>query len=146
MGKRRKSRELTLQLLYQYEIRKEPAEQILKEFWEQRNKIHLDIRSFSESIFTETLEHLEKIDGVISELSRNWKITRLSLVDKNILRFAIYEICFRDDIPEKVTVDEAIEVAKRFSGEDSGGFINGILDSLLQNKDAYMEKLSATPP
>jgi N utilization substance protein B len=146
MGKRRKSRELTLQLLYQYEIRKEPPDQMLKEFWGIRKKIHPDIRSFSDSIFMETLEHLEKIDEVITELLLNWKLSRLSLVDKNILRFAICEICFRDDIPEKVTVDEAIEVAKRFGGEDSSGFINGILDRLLQDKETFMEKLSATPP
>ncbi len=146
MGKRRKSRELTLQLLYQYEIRKEPPEKLLKQFWEEKSKLNKDIRAFSEEIFMGTLEHVEKIDQVISELSLHWKLSRLSLVDKNILRFAIYEICFRDDIPPKVTVDEAIEVSRKYSGDDAGSFINGILDNLLKDKELYLEKISETPP
>jgi N utilization substance protein B len=145
MGKRRKSRELTLQLLYQYEIRKEPPEKLLKQFWEEKSKIHKDIRAFAEEIFRGTLEQAGNIDKVISELSRHWKLSRLSIVDKNILRFAIYEICFRDDIPPKVTVDEAIEISRRFSGDDAGSFINGILDNFLKDREKYLEKLSGIP-
>ncbi|MEK6776730.1 MAG: transcription antitermination factor NusB [bacterium] len=142
MGKRRKSRVLTLQLLYQYEIRKEPPRKLLREFWKERKGLDKDIRSFAESIFIGTVEQIEKIDELISELSLNWKLSRISMIDKNILRSAIYEICFREDIPQKVTVDEAIELAKQYSGDDAGSFINGILDSLLKDRERYMGKFS----
>ncbi len=142
MGKRRKSRALTLQLLYQYEIRKEPPRKLLRELWKEQKSLDKDIRSYTEAIFIGTVEQIEKIDELISELSLNWKLSRISLIDKNILRFAIYEICFRDDIPEKVAVDEAIELAKQYSGDDAGSFINGILDSLLKDRERYMEKYS----
>jgi len=142
MGKRRKSRALTLQLLYQYEIRKEPPRKLLKEFWKGQKSLDKDIRSFAESIFIGTVEQIEKIDLLISELSLHWKLSRISMVDKNILRLAIYEICFREDIPEKVTIDEAIELARQYSGDDAGSFINGILDKVLKEKERYMEKYS----
>jgi len=142
MGKRRKSRALTLQLLYQYEIRKEPPRELLKEFWKGQKSLDKDIRSFAESIFIGTVEQIEKIDLLISELSLHWKLSRISMVDKNILRLAIYEICFREDIPEKVTIDEAIELARQYSGDDAGSFINGILDKVLKEKERYMEKYS----
>jgi len=141
-AKRRKSRALTLQLLYQYEIRKEPPRELLKEFWKGQKSLDKDIRSFAESIFIGTVEQIEKIDLLISELSLHWKLSRISMVDKNILRLAIYEICFREDIPEKVTIDEAIELARQYSGDDAGSFINGILDKVLKEKERYMEKYS----
>ncbi|NOY53262.1 MAG: transcription antitermination factor NusB [Deltaproteobacteria bacterium] len=132
MGKRRKSRILVLQLLYQYEIRKEPAAELLTEFCGEHPKLHPDILDYAESIFKETLNHLKEIDGTIEELALHWKINRLSLVDKSILRIAVCEILFRDDIPDKVAVDEAIEMAKQYGGEDSGAFVNGLLDRLIR--------------
>jgi N utilization substance protein B len=132
-------------MLYQHEIRKEPPEQILQEFWEEHGRVHKDIRGYADRLYAGTVEHMANIDNVISELSHNWKISRLSIVDKCILRFAIYEIYFRDDVPVKAAINEAIEVAKRYSGDESGGFINGLLDTIANNKEFYLEKLSATP-
>lgn len=146
MGKRRKSRILALQLLYQYEIRKEPSAEILKEFFGERKKLHPDILDYAGSIFTETLHHLERIDGTIEELALHWKINRLALVDKCILRVAICEILFRDDIPDKVAVDEAIEVAKQYGGEDSGAFVNGLLDRLIRKQEADPREPTTTAP
>jgi N utilization substance protein B len=146
MGKRRKSRELALQLLYQYEMRKDPPEKLLDEFRAARKNLHKDIRAYAEALFTGTLAHLAELDEVISEHSLNWKLSRLSSIDRNILRFSLYEIFFREDIPEKVTMDEAIEISKRFSGEDAGGFINGILDSALKDRQRWQGKFSATLP
>jgi len=116
--------------------------ELLKEFWKGQKSLDKDIRSFAESIFIGTVEQIEKIDLLISELSLHWKLSRISMVDKNILRLAIYEICFREDIPEKVTIDEAIELARQYSGDDAGSFINGILDKVLKEKERYMEKYS----
>ena len=139
MGKRRTAREFALQLLYQHAVRGEDAEALLAEFWAARPKIHADIRAFTEDLVRGTLAHLPAIDAALADLCRNWRLERLSLVDKSILRFAAYEIGFREDVPEKVTVDEAVEVAKRFGGEDSGAFVNGILDALIRNRERYFE-------
>ncbi len=147
MGKRRRGRVLALQLLYQHEMRQEDVEVLLKEFRDFHRKLNEDIQTFTESVFLGTVNATERIDRVISELAENWKLSRLSVIDKNILRLAIYEISFRDDIPEKVSIDEAIELAKEYSGEDAGAFINGILDSVVNNKDAFREILfPAAPP
>jgi N utilization substance protein B len=146
MGKRRKSRILTLQLLYRYEIRKEAPDQLLAEFREEEKKLPKEILSYAEVLFTETLRHLERIDKIIETLTLHWKLSRLSFVDKCILRAAICEILYREDIPEKVAIDEAIEVAKKYGGEDSGAFVNGILDRLVQNKDEYLDRTSTTTP
>lgn len=145
MGKRRKSRMFTLQMLYQYEMREAGPDQIAQEFWADHAKVHKDIRDYANSIFSGTVEYIPNIDSIIAELSLNWKITRLSLVDKCILRFAIYEIYFSDDVPVKVAIDEAIEIAKRFSSDESSAFINGILDAVAQDQERYLKKLSAAP-
>ncbi len=146
MGKRRRGRVLALQLLYQYEMRQEAVEVLLKEFRDFHRKLNEDIQTFTESVFLGTVKEMEKIDRVISELAENWKLSRLSVIDKNILRLAIYEIAFRDDIPEKVSIDEAIELAKEYSGDDAGAFINGILDSVVNNKEAFREILFPASP
>ncbi len=146
MGKRRKSRILALQLLYQYEIRKDPSAELLEEFCGEHKKLNPDILDYAGSIFTETMNHLERIDGTIVKLALHWKINRLSLVDKCILRIAICEILFRNDIPEKVAIDEAIEVAKQYGGEDSGAFVNGLLDRLIRIQDTDPREPTTTAP
>jgi len=146
MGKRRKSRILALQLLYQHEIRKDPSAELLEEFCREHKKLHPDILDYAGSIFTEILHHLERIDGTIAELALHWKINRLSLVDKSILRIAICEILFRDDIPDKVAIDEAIELAKQYGGDDSGAFVNGLLDRLIRRREADPRQPTTTTP
>jgi len=146
MGKRRKSRILVLQLLYQYEIRKEPAAELLTEFLGGHPKLHPDILDYAGSVFTEALNHLEEIDGTIERLALHWKINRLSRVDKCILRIAICEILFRDDIPDKVAIDEAIEMAKQYGGEDSGAFVNGLLDRLIRKQESGPLETTGTTP
>jgi N utilization substance protein B len=128
-------------------MRQEAKEVLLKEFRDFHKKLNEDIQTFTESVFLGTVKEMGKIDRVISELAENWKLSRLSVIDKNILRLAIYEISFRDDIPENVSIDEAIELAKEYSGDDAGAFINGILDRVVNNKEAYREILfPASPP
>ncbi len=146
MGKRRKSRILALQLLYQYEIRKEPAAELLTGFRGEHPKLHPDILDYTGSIFMETLNHLKEIDGTIEKLALHWKMNRLALVDKSVLRIAVCEILFRDDIPDKVAVDEAIEMAKQYGGEDSGAFVNGLLDRLIRKPAAAPEGSTAPTP
>jgi N utilization substance protein B len=93
-------------------------------------KISFESLDFAEEIVKGVKEKREAIDGVITEKSKNWSIARMARVDLNILRMAIYELLFRTDIPRNVTINEAIEVAKKFGSEDSPGFVNGILDEI----------------
>ncbi len=126
--KRRKAREHALQILFQLDIRKEkPSAAVLKHFWAEYRPDE-EIRDFAEAIVKGTYKHLPKINGLIHQCAKNWSLDRMAVVDRNVLRMAIYEILYRIDIPTSVTINEAIEIAKKFGTEDSGAFVNGILD------------------
>lgn len=129
MGTRRQGREIALQLLYALDMN--PAEEFPSIPGEAEGaKISFESLDFAEEIVKGVKEKREAIDGVITEKSKNWSIARMARVDLNILRMAIYELLFRTDIPRNVTINEAIEVAKKFGSEDSPGFVNGILDEI----------------
>jgi N utilization substance protein B len=126
--KRRTARECALQLLFQYDFtHKIPDKRELAEFWSIRNEPE-DIRNFSEEIFFGTLRHIDEIDRVIGRIAEHWHLERMAAVDRNILRLATYELLYRPDIPVRVAINEAIEIAKKYSSEESPSFINGILD------------------
>ncbi len=131
MGDRRKSRELALQVLYSMDIAPHTCDQALRLFWgahcEEKN---LDVMSFTERLVRGTREKLDSLDTKIGECSTNWKVPRMSIVDRNILRLAAFELLYCEDIPSRVTLNEAIEIAKQFGTEESGAFINGILDRI----------------
>ena len=129
MGKRRRSREFALQVLYQLDVTKEDAAKILSQF---RNHFpqHEESNGFAELIVLGVLDHAREIDQLIERYSENWRLDRMSMIDRNILRMAIFELIYCEDIPPKVTLNEAIELGKRYGSEDSGSFINGILDRI----------------
>ncbi len=128
--KRRTARECALQLLFQYDFtQRVPDKKDLQDFWSIRMEPD-DIRSFAEEIFYGTLEHLNEIDRTISSVAENWSMERMAAVDRNILRLATYELLYRPDIPAPVSINEAIEIAKRYASQDSPSFINGILDRI----------------
>lgn len=133
MGSRRRARELALQMLYQHEVTGEAPEIIRGDFDDWRRAPE-GVRRFADELFDGTLEHLEEIDGKLSHQTANWRLDRLAAVDRNILRIAMYELLFKHDTPPAVVIDEAIEVAKRFGAEDSGRFVNGILDGFIKGK------------
>ena len=89
-----------------------------------------EIRDFTTTLVTGVMQHRDEIDAFIQECSTNWSLERIGLVERNILRFAIYELCFLPDIPPNVTINEAVEVAKKYGTEDAPAFINGILDRI----------------
>jgi N utilization substance protein B len=131
--KRRIARECALQLLFQYDFtRKRPERRDLEEFWSIRNEPD-DIRAFSEEIFFGTIDNIEEIDRVISNFAENWRLDRMAAVDRNILRLATYELLYREDIPVKVAINEAIEIAKKYSSQESPSFVNGILDRIAKS-------------
>ena len=126
--KRRKAREHALQILFQLDVGKnKPSAALLKHFWTEYD--HDDeIKAFAEEIVKGTYKHLPAIDGLIRKCAKNWSLDRMAVVDRNVLRMAVYEILHRMDIPTSVTINEAIEIAKKYGTNDSGAFVNGILD------------------
>lgn len=133
MGKRRKAREFALQLLFQLDVTNkmsgDDSDKPMELFWEHTS-CKEEIKDFSSEIIRGTLAHIEKIDENINKYAENWDLNRMPTVDRNILRFAIYEILYRDDIPLKVSINEAIEISKSYGTEDSARFINGLLDKI----------------
>ncbi len=128
--KRRKAREYALQLLFQLDIRKEkPTATLLKRFWAAEEPDE-EVRAFTEEIVKGTFKHLRVINEKILACAKNWSLDRMASVDRNVLRMAAYEILYRIDIPPSVTINEAIELAKKYGTDESGSFVNGILDSI----------------
>ena len=129
MGRRRKARELVLQALYAFEISGEGMERVLEDVLE-RQKPPADIAEFTTALFSKTVAHVAEIDEIIAQKVQRWELSRIAVVDKNLLRLAICELLYFDDIPQKVSINEAIELAKIYSTAESGRFVNGILDSV----------------
>lgn len=154
MGTRREARERAVQFLFQHDLNPpSDLEAALDRFWESQRAASLEaekagptygqpltlpppspeetvVRVFAEPLIRGTLEHRDEIDGLIQRVAKNWELHRIAVVDRNILRLAIYEMLHRQDIPPVVSINEAIDIAKRFSTQDSGKFVNGILDKI----------------
>jgi N utilization substance protein B len=129
LGARRKSRELALQALYQWNITRQDPFLILDQ--QKANFSPADEEDeFAQQIVVGVLEHYAHIDELIEKFSENWRLDRMSIIDRNILRMAIFELLFCENIPPRVTLNEAIDLGKRFGSEDSSAFINGILDRI----------------
>ncbi|MFQ5846771.1 MAG: transcription antitermination factor NusB [Candidatus Methylomirabilales bacterium] len=129
MGKRRRAREAALSILYQLEFRPENLAEVFCAFWAD-HPLPPEVRTFAEQLVAGTVAHREEIDTLIARHAEHWHFSRIALVDRNILRVATYEFIFRKEIPEKVILNEAIEIAKQYGSEDSGRFVNGILDKI----------------
>jgi len=141
MGIRRKARELALQVLYQIDLaglEPAPALELFCEHFEAGKKSMPYTRQLVLGVFDNRLE----FDAMIARHAKNWRPERMSIIDRNILRLALYEFCYQSDVPERVVINEAIEVAKRFGNEESGPFINGILDAI--RKSTLTENNPAT--
>ena len=140
MGNRRKARVLALQIIYQHDIASRPLDDILRSFWESQGLPPPEVRTFAEDLAAGVRDHLEEIDALASEYSSHWDLDRMAAVDRNILRLAVYELIYRSDIPPKVTINEFVEIAKKFSTGDSGSFVNGVLDRIYQERGAEKEE------
>ncbi len=129
MGTRRKSREIALHILYQIDVGSGSACEALDLYWENF-KPNDELKGFCALLVEGVCAHRDEIDGIIKQYSEHWRLGRMTLVDRNILRAAIFELLFCQDIPPRVTLNEAIELGKKFGSEKSGPFINGILDRI----------------
>ncbi|MEQ2007273.1 MAG: transcription antitermination factor NusB [Limisphaerales bacterium] len=155
MGMRREARERAIQFLFQCDLNApDRLDEALDHFWDSQRRAAIAqasdgkatwgeqvelppptteeaaVRLFADPLIKGTLEHRAEVDAVITKHARNWEISRMAAVDRNILRLGIYEMLHRDDIPPVVSINEAVDIAKKFSTDDSGKFVNGILDKV----------------
>src|SRR5438105_8790847 len=131
MGARRKARELALQMLFQYDMAGNAPDMVVSTF-EDLQKSKPTTREFAERICRGTVDHLAAIDDMIQAQAENWRLSRMAVVDRNIIRMSVYEFLYESDTPKLVIIDEAVEIAKKFGTEKSSQFINGILDGILK--------------
>jgi len=129
MSSRRKSREYALQMLFQWDITHDSIEQITATFWDNQDEPE-ETRVFAEALASGAIAGVEKIDTLIVRHAENWRLDRMAVVDRNILRLAIHEFLYDAETPKVVVINEAIEIARRFGAQESPQFINGILDSV----------------
>ncbi|RJP93961.1 MAG: transcription antitermination factor NusB [Desulfobacteraceae bacterium] len=141
MGTRRKSRELAMKALFCMDMLKNESDELMERL-DERLKPSPDIRAFYVSLIKGVIKNKPQIDQTIEQFSSNWKISRMGYVDRNILRIATYELMFCPDIPPKVTINEAVDIGKLYGTEDSGAFINGILDGIYQKKNTEVQKIN----
>lgn len=134
MRKRTRGRELALQVLYMVDARGDEALVGLDDFLTQEAPDEVEAHEFARELLKGTLDHQEEIDQAITAAAQNWNLRRMALIDRNILRMAVFEMIYLKDIPAKVSINEAIEMGKRFSTQQSGAFINGILDRIRREK------------
>jgi N utilization substance protein B len=141
MASRRRGREYALQMMFQWDISKDSPDRVVESFWasRQRNVEEFEdegLRLFADELFLGTVESVEEIDRSIRQRAEHWRLERMAAVDRNILRLAIYEITHHRDTPNAVVINEALEIARKFSEEESVSFINGLLDAIRQETES----------
>lgn len=146
MRKRSLARECALKVLYQINLANDPLEKILETFW-QDNPEEESVREFGERLVRGTLAYLKTIDEIVAKHTDNWKLDRMAVVDRNILRFATYELLYlSEEIPPKVVINEAVNIAKKYSQEGSGKFVNGVLDKINHTEPRLKDENPAERP
>jgi N utilization substance protein B len=129
-GTRRKSRELALQMLFQLDMGRQDLEDVRRTFWSERKDLDEKVREFSDELFKVAFERREEIDQLIERNAEHWRMERMAAVDRNLLRTGVAEFLGFPDTPRPVVINEALEIARRFSTPESVQFINGVLDSV----------------
>ena len=138
MRKRTQSREYALKILYQAELTRREIHLAAEKFWSEFESIDEHVRSFSDRLTAGVEENLQKIDDKISKHATNWQLKRMAVIDRNVLRIGVFELVYASDIPPKVTINEAVELAKKYGDIESSKFVNGILDKI--------HKIDIAPP
>jgi N utilization substance protein B len=140
MGKRRKSREVTLQILFQLEFDDSDPDDVINQFWKEQ-KASRETKDYSRYLIRGITSHQDSIDRIIQSVSDHWRLSRMPIVDRNILRMAVFELLYGEGLAPAIVINEAIEVAKKFSSDRAAQFINGVLDALRRKSDAAKEML-----
>ena len=133
-GKRRKSRELAMQMLFQSDLGKQTPDQVRATFWQARDEADADTRGFAEDIFRVAATHEQEIDQLIQQHSANWRMVRMAAVDRNVLRAAVAEMLGFPATHPAIIINEALEIAHRYSAPESINFLNGVLDAIAKSR------------
>lgn len=140
MGKRRKARESTLQILFQLEFDDANPEKIINSFWKNKKNAK-EVEEHSQWLVNGIMSHRESIDRLIQSVSANWRISRMAIVDRNVLRIAVFELLHEEALAPAIVINEAIEIAKKYSSEEGAMFVNGILDAVRKE----IQKMKKSP-
>jgi N utilization substance protein B len=132
VGKRRKSRECALQLLFELEFNSEDRQGLIRQYWDQQ-KASPEIREYGTWLVEQVFGHREEIDGLIQSASEHWRVARMAVVDRNVLRIAVCELLHEPSLVPAIVIDEAIEIARKYSGDEAAVFVNGVLDAVRKN-------------
>lgn len=144
MGARRKARECALQMLFQYDIARPRVDELIETYWQEMNESpRSDVTDFASKLVSGTIDHLDEIDERIRRRTEHWRISRMAVVDRNLLRLAVYEFLFEPETPKTVVINEALEIARRFSTYEATQFINGILDGIKRDLEVEGPEASA---
>ena len=127
---RRKSRELALQMLFQFDMAKQDAGEVRRSFWSEREDLDENVRAFADELFCIATERAEEIDQTIERNAQRWRMERMAAVDRNLLRTSVAEYLGHPETPRPIIINEALEIARRFSTPESVTFVNGVLDSV----------------
>jgi transcription antitermination protein NusB len=133
MGTRRKSRELTMQMLFQGDLGKQTAEQVTKLFWASVEDVDLETRSFAEDLYRVATTRDEEIDALIESHAQNWRLERMPVVDRNLLRAAVAEMLGFPNTPTPIIINETLEIGRRYAAPESIHFLNGVLDAIARD-------------
>jgi N utilization substance protein B len=133
MGTRRKSRELAMQMLFQGDLGKQTPEQVAKLFWDSRDDVDDDTRAFAEDIYRVATTRQPEIDKLIEAHAQNWRLERMAVVDRNLIRAAVAEMLGSPNTPAAIIINESLEVARRYAAPESVHFLNGVLDAIARD-------------
>ena len=144
MGARRKARECALQMLFAYDVARPSVEELVETYWGEMAESGEDVKDFANELAVGTISYLTEIDERIRLRTEHWRISRMAIVDRNLLRMAVYEFMHQSNTPRTVAINEALEIARRFSTHEATQFINGILDAIKRDLDAPVAKPEAS--
>lgn len=137
MGARRRARECALQMLFSYDVTRPSLDELLECFWGELAEASEEVRGFANELASGTIQHLDEIDDRIKLRTEHWRIPRMAVVDRNLLRMAVFEFLYQPNTPRTVAINEALEIARRFSTSESTQFINGILDAIKRDLETH---------
>lgn len=130
-------------MLFQFDVAQPPIEELLQSYWGELSDAAEDVRQFADQLVIGTIEHLTEIDERIRVRTEHWRISRMAIVDRNLLRLAVYEFLYQHDTPKTVAINEALEIARRFSTHEATQFINGVLDAIKRDLEDEPESESS---
>ncbi len=140
MGRRRKAREETLRILYRLEFDNRPLDETIDQYWENK-RADRATQEYCTWLVSGIISHQKTIDTIIQQASEHWRMSRMALIDRNILRIAVFELLYEENIAPAIIINEAIEIAKMYSGDKAATFVNGILDAVRKNLNKIKKSL-----